>query len=192
MRLHILMHRDVLPLFPPFPSCSWVLPGVTSIPRSLFYVFSGPFTLAACINTSSNHPITFFICSLRYVSAHVIVGHACFALCMVSLPIFVTQIIHKFPLWSHLLGSTMTLSVHRPQSFIWTANVDPMEMIERFLQVSSCLFLYFFWWASKVSCCTSSLSVFTGILFICGKRLHIVAMNSIMVRLGVISVIKLD
>ena len=107
----------------------------------------------------------------------------CFVFHVMSLPTFFTQIVHDHLLWSLPLGSTMTLCVHSPPFFCWTATLDPAEKPEGFLWVSS-FSLYLLWWASRASYHASSLSMFIGALLVCGIRPQMGLLNSIMAGLG--------
>ena len=85
----------MLSLFFPFPWVCGFYPAWLPIPWSCDHCLDGPFTSAsiACMNTSSNWPVSFLICSCRYYSADIVVACMCLVLCMISFPVFVTRIV---------------------------------------------------------------------------------------------------
>ena len=102
---------------------------------------------AASIHMSCSHPTAFLICSYKYCSDHRVVPHMHFALHIMSLPVFVTQLVYEHPLWLLLLGPTITPCIPSPLFLL-----DCYYSCSRKKDFLSIIVLIiFFWWASRAS-----------------------------------------
>ena len=94
----------------------FVLCGLCSIISGLW--FGQPVCLAvtSSINTCTGCPADFLICCHKYCFDNIVVPVMCLVLCVISLPVFITQMVYESLLWSLLLGSTHDCVSLAPQS----------------------------------------------------------------------------
>ena len=134
---------DVFPLVPPLSLSVWIISHVTPDLQSCTSCLGGSFVSFSTVCLSCSQSTAFLIGSCRYCSANTSVACMCFAFHMTSLPVFVTHTVYEHPLWSHLLGSTMTLCIHGPPIFYLTAAADNAEMTEGFFFLSVIVLIIF-------------------------------------------------
>ena len=139
MGCHIPLHRGCLSFI-----CSllYVVSCMTFDPQSCISCLGGLFASVSNVCLLSSQPTICLIWSHRYCSADISVAYICSVFLCDESPIFVTNIVYECPLWSLLLGSTMTICIHKLPSSFGTATLDPVEKTEVFFEYH-CPYIYF-------------------------------------------------
>ena len=132
---------DLFHLFSPFSLSVWIVSCMTPGLQLYISYLVGPFDSVSNICLTSSWPTAFLIWLCRCCYIDISVLYVCFVFHVMSLPIFVTFIAYKCPLWSPSLGCTMTPCIHDPPSCHRTATLD-LQKRQKFFLEYHCSYIY--------------------------------------------------